>query len=346
MNSISNRHTKSMASLSMTVSLLATQFVSVGVIIWGVYLINDGSLTMGGLIGCNMLASRAMAPLSQIATMLNRLQHSRMSLKSLDMLMEMPTERSDGDSYVEFGHLDHSLTMEDLSFKYPNSERFAMQNVNMHIAPGEKVGVIGRMGSGKTTLGRLSLGLYQPTEGAVKLGGVDIRQLDPATLRSRIGYVSQDNYLFYGTVRENIAFGHTNVDDRMILRAATIAGVTDFIRAHPAGFGMMVGERGMSLSGGQRQAVAIARALLHDPDILILDEPSSNMDNSSEVALKRRLAQSVGGKTLLLVTHRLSMLDLVDRLIIMDAGHIVADGPKNQVMAALRGEQIQAVRRS
>jgi len=342
MNSVSNRHTKSMASLSMTVSLLATQFVSVGVIIWGVYLISDGSLTMGGLIGCNMLASRAMAPLSQIATMLNRLQHSRMSLKSLDMLMEMPTERSGEDSFVEFGHLEHALTLEDLSFKYPKSERFAMQNVNMHIAPGEKVGIIGRMGSGKTTLGRLSLGLYQPTEGAVKLGGVDIRQLDPAILRSRIGYVSQDNYLFYGTVRENIAFGRTNVDDRMILRAATIAGVTDFIRAHPAGFGMMVGERGMSLSGGQRQAVAIARALLHDPDILILDEPSSNMDNSSEAALKRRLAQSVGGKTLLLVTHRLSMLDLVDRLIIMDAGHVVADGPKNQVMAALRGEQIQS----
>jgi len=346
MNSVSNRHTKSMASLSMTVSLLATQFVSVGVIIWGVYLIHDGTLTMGGLIGCNMLASRAMAPLSQIATMLNRLQHSRMSLKSLDMLMEMPTERSADDSYVEFGHLDHSLTLEDLSFKYPKSERFAMQNINMHVAPGEKVGIIGRMGSGKTTLGRLSLGLYQPTEGAVKLGGVDIRQLDPAVLRSRIGYVSQDNYLFYGTVRENIAFGRTSVDDRMILRAATIAGVTDFIRTHPAGFGMMVGERGMSLSGGQRQAVAIARALLHDPDILILDEPSSNMDNSSEVALKRRLAQSVVGKTLLLVTHRLSMLDLVDRLIIMDSGHIVADGPKNQVMAALRGEQIQAVRRA
>ena len=346
MNAVSNRRTKSMTSVSMTASLLATQLVSVGVIIWGVYLINDGALTMGGLIGCNMLASRAMAPLSQIATMLNRLQHSRMSLKSLDMLMEMPTERSDGDSYVEFGHLDHSLTLEDLSFKYPNSERFAMQNVSMHIAPGEKVGIIGRMGSGKTTLGRLCLGLYQPTDGAVKLGGVDIRQLDPATLRSRVGYVSQDNYLFYGTVRENIAFGRTTVDDRMILRAATIAGVTDFIRAHPAGFGMMVGERGMSLSGGQRQAVAIARALLHDPDILILDEPSSNMDNSSEVALKRRLAQAAAGKTLLLVTHRLSMLDLVDRLIIMDLGRVVADGPKNQVMAALRGEQIQAVRKA
>jgi ATP-binding cassette subfamily C protein LapB len=346
MNAASNRHIKSMTSLSMTASLLATQIVSVGVIIWGVYLIDDKSLTMGGLIGCNMLASRAMAPLSHIASMLNRLQHSRMSLKSLDMLMEMPTERADDDSYVEFGYLEPSLALEELSFKYPNSDRFAMQNVNLRITPGEKVGIIGRMGSGKTTLGRLSLGLYQPTEGAVKFGGVDIRQLDPALLRARIGYVSQDNYLFYGTVRENIAFGRSSADDRMILRAATLAGVTDFVRAHPAGFGMMVGERGMALSGGQRQAVSIARALLHDPDIVILDEPSSNMDNSSEMALKRRLAQSIGTKTLLLITHRLSMLDLVDRLIIMDAGRIVADGPKNQVRAALRGEQIQAVRQT
>lgn len=161
-------------------------------------------------------------------------------------------------------------------------------------------------------------------------------------VRSRVGYVSQDNYLFYGTVRENISFGSINADDRMILRAANIAGVTDFIRANPAGFGMPVGERGMALSGGQRQSVAIARALLTDPDILILDEPSSNMDNSSELALKQRLGATLGNKTLILVTHRLSMLDIVDRLVVMDGGRIVADGPKNAVLNALRGEQARA----
>ncbi len=342
MSAKSNCLSKRMSNLSITLTIVVTQLVSVGVIIWGVYLIADNKLSMGGLIACNMLAGRAMAPLSQIAGMLNRLQQSRMALKSLDLLMSLETEQPESGNYVDFGHLEHSLTFEEVSFKYPGTERFAMERVNIHIRPGDKVGIIGRMGSGKSTFGRLCVGLFKPTEGAVKLGGVDIRQLDMVDLRSRVGYVSQDNYLFYGTVRENISFGAVNADDRMILRAANIAGVTDFIRANPAGFGMPVGERGMSLSGGQRQSVAIARALLNDPDILILDEPSSNMDNSSELALKQRLAATLGDKTLVLVTHRLSMLDLVDRLVVMDAGRIVADGPKNAVLNALRNQQLRA----
>ncbi len=334
----SNCASKRMSNLSITLTLLVTQVVSVGIIIWGVYRIDEKLMSMGGLIACNMLAGRAMAPLSQVAGMLSRLQQSRMALKSLDMLMELPVERDDSASYVEFGKLEHSLTFENLTFKYPNSERTALTEINIHIKPGEKVGIIGRMGSGKSTFGRFCLGLFQPAEGAVKLGGVDIRQIDPTDLRSRIGYVSQDNYLFYGTVRENIAFGAINPDDRMILRAAHIAGVSDFVRAHPAGFGMPVGERGMSLSGGQRQSVAVARALLQDSDILIMDEPTSNMDNSSEHMLKRRLGAALGNKTLILITHRLSLLDIVDRLVVMDAGRIVADGPKNAVLSALRGE--------
>lgn len=341
MSAASNNHTKRMANLSVTMTIVITQLVSVLVIVWGVYRIQEGLLSMGGLIACNMLAGRAMAPLSQVASMLTRLQQSRMALKSLDLLMNLETEKPEAGQYVDFGHLEHSLTMEELSFKYPETERFALERVNIHIRPGEKVGIIGRMGSGKSTLGRLCVGLYKPTEGAVKLGGVDVRQLDMVDLRSRIGYVSQDNYLFYGTVRENISFGVINADDRMVLRAANIAGVTDFVRAHPAGFGMPVGERGMSLSGGQRQSVAIARALLQDPDILIMDEPSSNMDNSSELALKQRLAATLGNKTLVLVTHRLSMLDLVERLVVMDNGRIVADGPKKAVLNALRNEQLR-----
>jgi ATP-binding cassette subfamily C protein LapB len=341
MSASSNANSKRMTNLSVTLTMTVSQLVSIFVIVWGVYLIHEGSLSMGGLIACNMLAGRAMAPLAQIAAMLNRLQQSRMALKSLDLLMNLETEKPEAGQYVEFGHLQHSLSLEDISFKYPGTERLALDRVNLHIRPGEKVGVIGRMGSGKSTLGRLCVGLYMPTEGAVKLGGVDIRQLDMVDLRSRVGYVSQDNYLFYGTVRENIAFGMVNPDDRMILRAANIAGVTDFIRSNPAGFGMPVGERGMSLSGGQRQSVAIARALLPDPDILILDEPSSNMDNSSELALKQRLGATIGNKTLILVTHRLSMLDLAERLVVMDGGHIVADGPKNAVLNALRNEQLR-----
>jgi ATP-binding cassette subfamily C protein LapB len=341
MSASSNNHTKRMSNLSVTLTIIITQLVSVLVIIWGVYRIQDGSLSMGGLIACNMLAGRAMAPLSQVASMLTRLQQSRMALKSLDLLMNLETEQPEAGQYVDFGYLEHSLTLEDISFKYPGTERFALEKVNLYIKPGEKVGIIGRMGSGKSTLGRMCVGLYKPTDGAVKLGGVDIRQLDMVDLRSRIGYVGQDNYLFYGTVGENISFGVVNADDRMVLRAANIAGVTDFVRAHPAGFGMPVGERGMSLSGGQRQSVAIARALLQDPDILILDEPSSNMDNSSELAMKQRLAAGLGNKTLVLITHRLSMLDLTERLVVMDSGRIVADGPKNAVLNALRNEQLR-----
>ncbi|MDR2825826.1 MAG: type I secretion system permease/ATPase [Deltaproteobacteria bacterium] len=339
MSALSNADSKRMANLSINASVMLTQLVSVGLIIVGVYRYSDGLITMGGIIASNMLAGRAMAPLSQLAGMFARLQQSRMALKALDQLMQLPIENVASDSYVDFGHLEHSLSVEELSFKYPNSERASLERINIAVKPGEKVGIIGAMGSGKSTFGRLCVGLYQPSEGAVKMGGVDIRQLDTTTLRSRIGYVSQDNYLFYGTVRENIAFGASNVDDRMILRAANIAGVTDFVRSNPAGFGMQVGERGMNLSGGQRQSVAIARALLRDPDILIMDEPSSNMDNYSENMLKHRFSATMGNKTVIIITHRLSMLDLVQRLVVMDQGHLYADGPKEKVLEFLKQEQ-------
>ena len=336
LSAASNAHTKRMANASMTLTMVVTQFVSIGLIILGVYRIGAGELSMGGLIAANMLSGRAMAPLSQVASMLSRLQQSRMALISLDQIMNLETEEPENGEYIEFGYLEPTLTLEDVSFKYPNTERFALDRINLRVNPGEKIGIIGRMGSGKTTFGRLCVGFYRPTEGAVKFGGVDIRQMDTVALRSRVGYVAQDNYLFYGTVRENISFGALEADDRMILRAANIAGVTDFVKNHPAGFGMPVGERGMSLSGGQRQSVAIARALLHDPDILILDEPSSNMDNAAEYNLKMRLQNAFGkDKTLILITHRFSMLTLVDRLIIVDGGKILADGPRDQVLKAI-----------
>jgi ATP-binding cassette subfamily C protein LapB len=341
MSALSHVDSKRMSNISVSSSITLAQVVSAGIIVMGVYLYNDGLITMGGIIACNMLTGRAMAPLSQLSGMFARLQQSRMALKALDVLMHLPTENIAGDSTVDVGYLAHSLSVEGLNFKYPGNERGSLEQINLNINPNEKIGVIGPMGSGKSTLGRLCVGLYQPTEGAVKMGGVDIRQLDTVTLRSRFGYASQDNYLFYGTVRENIAFGAVNVDDRMILRAANIAGVTDFVRSHPAGFGMQVGERGMNLSGGQRQSVAIARALLRDPDILILDEPSSNMDNYAESLLKQRLNGVIGGKTVLIITHRMSMLELVNRIIVLDSGKIVADGPKTEILEKLKKERLK-----
>jgi ATP-binding cassette subfamily C protein LapB len=341
MSAASSSRSKLLANFSITFAQFATQLVSVGIIVVGVYQIAEGELTMGGLIACNILVGRAMAPLGALAAVLTRLQQSRMALKSLDLLMQTPNERCEGKEYLRQKEIDASITFHQATFQYPNAENRALSNVSLHIRQGEKVGIIGRVGSGKSTLGRLCQGLYHPQQGAVKVGGVDIRQLDIADLRRKVGYVSQDNYLFYGTVKENIALGLPNADDQAILRVADIAGVTDFLRINPAGFAFQVGERGMNLSGGQRQAVTIARALLQSPDILILDEPSSSMDNATETMLRQKLSEETRHMTLLLITHRHSMLSLVDRLIVIDAGKIVADGPKEQVIGDLKSERIR-----
>ncbi|MBW2504706.1 MAG: type I secretion system permease/ATPase [Deltaproteobacteria bacterium] len=341
LNARSTTRARSLANFSITFSQWSAQLVSVMIIIGGVYLISEGDLTLGGLIACNILVGRAMAPLGAVAAMLTRFQQSRIALKALDLLMSQPNERPMGQEFIRGQGLEPTLTFDKVQFRYPDSQTLALDNLSLHIRAGEKVGIIGRTGSGKSTLGRLCLGLYQQQEGSVKLGGIDLRQLHVADLRSHIGYVSQDNYLFYGSIRENIALGAPYVDGQSILRAANIAGVTDFVRNHPSGFDWQVGERGMNLSGGQRQAVTIARALLLDPQILILDEPSSAMDNNAEALLRQRLMSILDEKTLVLFTHRNSMLQLIDRLVVMDSGKIVADGPKADVIKALNEGQVK-----
>jgi ATP-binding cassette subfamily C protein LapB len=343
MSAASASKSKMLANFSITFAQFATQMVSVGIIIFGVYRITEGELTMGGLIACNILVGRAMAPLGAVAAILTRLQQSRMALKSLDLLMKIPNERPEGKEFVRQKDINASIAFQQVTFQYSGAETHALNNVTLHIRKGEKVGIIGRVGSGKSTLGRLCQGLYHPRQGAVKVGGVDIQQLDIADLRRKVGYVSQDNYLFYGTVKENIALGMPYADDQAILRAADIAGVTDFLRRNPAGFSLQVGERGMNLSGGQRQAVTIARALLQSPDILILDEPTSSMDNATETMLRHKLAGQVQEMTLILITHRHSMLSLVDRLIVIDDGRIVADGPKAKVLEDLKNERVRQI---
>jgi ATP-binding cassette subfamily C protein LapB len=341
MSALSNSRAKVMANLSITFSVYITQMVSVAIVIIGVYLISKGELTVGGLIACNILAGRAMAPLSAVAGLLSRFQQSRMALGALDMLMDMPSERPDDKETFHYGSVEPSMDLENVFFSYPGTDKAVLSDVNLHIKPGDKVGIVGRTGAGKSTLGKLCVGLYQPVSGSVKVGDIDLRQMDVADLRRKVGYVSQDSLLFYGTLRDNIAFGLPEADDQSIRNAADIAGVNDFVRDHPAGFGMMVGERGSSLSGGQRQAVSIARAILPDPEILIMDEPSSNMDNQSEYRLKTMLEPYIKDKTVIVITHRHSMLDLVNRLVIMDKGRVVVDGPKQAVLDGLRSGKIK-----
>ena len=334
-SALASSHSRRYSTLASTLASALSQMVSVGIIVWGVYLIAAGSLTMGALIACNILVGRAMAPLMQLASMLSRVQQSRMALRALDVIMDSPSEDADLQNSVNFGTLPPSLTLEGVTFAYPRSQRPSLENVSLHINAGERVAVLGRMGSGKSTLSKLLLGLYTPEQGIARFGGVDIRQVRKADLRSRMGVLPQDVVLFYGSIRDNIALDDPSVTDRLVLRAAVAAGVTEFTRTLPGGFNEQVGERGMNLSGGQRQALALARTLLHDPDVLILDEPTSHMDNTSIAALRENLRHILQGKTLVLITHCTDMLDLVDRIILMEGGRIVMDGPREEILHRL-----------
>lgn len=316
------------------------QVVNVLVIIVGVYLIGDGKLSMGGLIACTMLSSRAVAPLGQMVGLLMQYHNAKVALTSLEQVMANPVERPADGNFVHRPELRGDIEFRDVEFSYPNTQVSALRGINCSIKAGEKVVIIGRIGSGKTTLQKLIMGLYQTTGGAVSVDGVDVRQLDPADLRRNIGYVSQDVTLFYGTLRDNISIGAPYADDAAILAAAEAGGLTDFVNRHPDGFDMMIGERGDSLSGGQRQGVAIARAFLMDPPILLLDEPTSAMDFSSEQQFKQRLKSVAAHKTVIIVTHRNSLLDLATRVIVVDEGKVVADGPRDQVIQALQSGRI------
>jgi ATP-binding cassette subfamily C protein LapB len=260
----------------------------------------------------------------------------------LSKVMALPVERPAQIRFLHRPRLRGEVAFKGVTFAYPGQKQPALEQVSFRVAAGERVGLVGRIGSGKTTIEKLVLGLYQPDQGAVLIDGTDLRQIDPADLRRSIGCVLQDVYLFHGTIRDNIALGAPFADDQAVLRAARIAGVDDFVARHPLGFDLNVGERGERLSGGQRQAVAVARALLLDPPMLVLDEPSSAMDNGAEGRLKQRLEQILPGKTLLLVTHRASLLSLVDRLIVLDGGRVVADGPRHDVLKALAAGRIRA----
>ncbi|PAU71275.1 type I secretion system permease/ATPase [Vreelandella alkaliphila] len=333
---------KMVSSSVSSVAQWAQHSVAVCVIIIGVYQIIEGNLTQGGLIAAYMLSSRAMAPISQAAALLAQYHQSSTALESLNDVMAKSVERHEGKAYVEKPSFTGSIRLEKVTLRYPHEEREALREVSISIKAGEKVALLGRVGCGKSSLNKLVLGFYQPTSGAVLVDGVDIRQLDPLQLRRHIGYVPQDVSLFAGTLRDNIVAGGGNdrVDDEALLRAIEIAGLDSLVNSHPKGVDLEVGERGQALSGGQKQAVAIARAVVQDPPILLLDEPTSSMDNASEEAFKANLTSVAPGKTILVVTHRTSLLSLVDRIIVMDAGKVVADGPRDTVVEALRKGQI------
>ncbi|HVZ00065.1 MAG TPA: type I secretion system permease/ATPase [Dongiaceae bacterium] len=348
-SSASAQESRFWSTIAINFVVMSSNLAFVGVLMVGCYEIftHDPTspypaLTTGAMVAASMLTSRAMAPLGQIAGLIVRFHQSWTSLKGLNRLMELPVERPRGKVFLRRPRIDGAIEFRNVVFKYPNAQTPALDGVSFKINPGERVGIVGRIGSGKTTIERLVMGLFEPGDGAVLVDGTDIRQLDPTDLRQSIGCVLQDPHLFFGSVKDNITLGAPYVDEESFLRAATLAGVDSFVRQHPLGYDMPTGEGGRYLSGGQRQSVAVARALLLNPPILVLDEPTSSMDNSTENTFKQRLSEIVEGKTVLLVTHRNSMLTLVDRLIVLDRGKVVADGPKAGVLDALMKGRIRA----
>ena len=328
-----------MKLLSSTITNSANgiqQMVTVTLVLLGVYLVINGDLSMGGLIASTMLSSRALAPFSQAAGLMTQYHNASTALTSLDEVMSKPVERPLDSKFLSRSSFSGAIEFRNVSFQYPGTDVDALSNVSFKIRPGEHIAILGRMGSGKTTLHKLILGLYQPTSGAILIDGIDSRQIDPAELRRSVGYVQQETSLFYGSMRDNIAIAMPHADDALVLSAASIGGIDEFINTHPRGFDMAIGERGETLSGGQRQGVGIARAVIHNPSILLLDEPTSAMDHSGEEVVKKRLMEVAVGKTLLVITHRSSLFDLVNRIIVIDSGKIVADGSKEQVIEALK----------
>ncbi len=321
---------------------VSQQLITLVMLVWGVYLIHDGVITGGALIGAVMYAGRAVVPINSVAGLASRYQGARAAMVSLDRMMAQPTEREKGRAYVSGHHVTGAIGLNDLSFAYPQTTADAaaprvLRNVTVKVKAGERIAILGRIGSGKSTILRLMAGLYQPSEGFVEVDGLDLRQIDPADFRTRVGFVSQEPRLFNGTLRDNVMMGRAQLDAAKLAEVARVTGLDRVVAGHPQGWELSVGEMGGLLSGGQRQLVALARCLITRPQILLMDEPTSSMDAQSEVMFLKQLKEAAGTRTLIMVTHRPAVLELVDRVIVVDAGKVVLDGPKAAVLAALSG---------
>lgn len=327
--------TRSLTTSAATLSSLVIQLVTIGIVVYGAYLIVAQNLSMGGLIAAVMLSGRSMAPVAQLSSLSTRYYQAKSALIALNKVMKLPIEQEAHNSSLRAPDISRNILLERVSFQYPQQHGVALNNINLEIRAGEKVAIIGRMGSGKSTFQRLLMRFFTPTAGHIRIDGIDLQQLSPHELRGRFAYVSQDTQLYFGTIRDNIALGAGYVEDEEVLAVAELCGVTEFTNRHPLGLQMPVAERGSNLSGGQRQSVALARALLSNPSVLLFDEPCSAMDSLTEYQFRQRLKEIAADKTLILTTYKSSMLELVDRIIVFDHGNLIADGPREQVLKAL-----------
>ncbi len=319
-----------------TITQLLIQLNTVMIIVFGVYKIQEFELTMGGLIAVVILTGRTLAPMGQVASLMTNYEDTKTSYETINEILTQPSERPEGKKFVERPDFSGHIEFVDVSFSYPGNDVPALKNISFVINPGESVAIIGRIGSGKSTIEKLILGLYEPDSGQILVDGIDINQIDPADLRKHIGYVSQDIMLFRGTVKDNIVFRATHASDGAMIRAAHISGASEFIKKHPKGYEMPIGERGLGLSGGQRQSIGIARAFLIDSPIMLLDEPSNAMDQMTEAKLLDNLKSALQNKTAIIVTQKMNILKIVDRVIVVDNGKIAIDAPKDEAIKQLQ----------
>lgn len=339
----SSLRARTMAAWTNNFSMVSQQLITVVMLIWGVHLIQEKQLTGGALIAAVMFASRTLAPLNSVVTLAARYQGAKAAMASLDELMALPVERDSSKRYLPAPNVKGQLGMHDVQFAYPKGQQehapTVLKGINLMIRPGERVAILGKIGSGKSTILRMLSGLYQPSDGFVEIDGLDLRQVDTADFRRHVGFVSQEPKLFQGSLRENVMLGRSHADPNNFMEVAKLTGLDRIAAAHPMGFDLPVGQAGSLLSGGQRQLVALARCLVTKPQILLLDEPTSSMDAQAENSFIQHLKTAVGQRTLVVVTHRPALLDVVDRVVVVEAGRILADGPKAQVLAMLAGQR-------
>ncbi|MBI1301313.1 MAG: ATP-binding cassette domain-containing protein, partial [Alphaproteobacteria bacterium] len=335
------KRSRFLSGLGVNLTAFLQQSASIMIVIAGMYLVQDGTITAGSLIACVILGGRAISPLAQIANLMTRYHQAGSALKTLNKVMSSETERPINKDFLHRPKLKGHIKFDNVSFTYPHVEVPVLKGVSFTIEAGEKVGIIGRVGSGKSTISKLMIKLYEPESGVVLVDETDYRQIDPADLRKNFSYIGQEAVLFRGSVKDNIIVTAPQATEEEILACAKAAGVHDFIAHHPMGYDAPVGEQGNALSGGQRQAIAFARAMITRPHVLICDEPTSAMDTQTEQQFFKYVEEKLEGKTLILITHKHNLLSLVDRLILMHEGEIVMDGPREKVIKALNSGKIK-----
>lgn len=332
-----------LSGLASSVSNAIQGLQLIVLVIWGVYLIGDQQLSLGALFAAVMFSGRAMGPWAQVPALMSKISFIGLAIKITLDILNLPSVKSKSARYLSNVLKEGSIRLKEIDFSYPaiagQPSSGALKQISFTIQAGEKVAFIGRMGSGKSTLLRVIGGIYSPTAGSLAFDGIDGRQIDPTEVRERIGFVSQEVRLFSGTLRSNIMMGRTNISEERFLETCKLTGVDELAQKHPKGYDQPIGEGGRGLSGGQRQLVSLARTLITDPLVLLMDEPTSSMDLQSEKAFVQKLAPLVKNRTLIVVTHRPQILEILDRVVVMEQGKVYADGPKEKVLEFINAKK-------